>query len=69
MALKRATALPQALGEVSPYRRQFDCAMDVLNDQESRIRALADALPAEVVAELLCEVAMAREEILDGFFA
>ena len=57
------------MAAVSVYQRQFDHAMASLNAQERRIRALADALPAEVVAELLCEVAMAREEILDGFFA
>jgi hypothetical protein len=69
MASERDMARRQTPGEASPYERQFDCAMDVLNDQERRIRSLADALPAEVVAELLCEVAMAREEILDGAFA
>ena len=69
MAPKRDMARPQALGEVSPYRVQFNHAMGVLNDQEMRIRALADALPREVAAELLAEIEWARQEILDGAFA
>ena len=69
MSLYRDMALPPSLGEVSPYRVQFNHAMGVLNDQERRIKALADALPREVVAELLAEIEWAREEILDGFFA
>jgi len=69
MASERDMARPQAFGEVSPYPKQFAHAMSVLNDQERRIRALSDALPRDVVAELLVEIEMARQEILYGFFA